>query len=170
MSNKIIHLATYINSDWVEQEFKRFVSSMSIELKLSLNSTLSWAHLWRQGRLDDNATVRAFKEIEQNVVCQNLLIDELLEWRLTADKLEEVGCKPILVDAVNQQFKREQSSLAREFKFYLDRTLNLTLLWHQSQFSQSTTAAAFEAIEQNAKRQSRILDKLLNWRFNPHSL
>ncbi|KYC43397.1 hypothetical protein WA1_11190 [Scytonema hofmannii PCC 7110] len=170
MNNKIIHPTTYINSDWVYQEFKQFASSLSIELRLSLNSILAWAHLWRQGRMDYSTTVQAFEDIEQNVICQSLLIEQLLEWRLTSDKLEGVDCKPIIVDAVNQQFERDQSSLAREFKFYLDRTLNLTHLWHQSQFSQSTTIEAFEAIEQNAKRQSRILEKLLNWHFNPYEL
>ncbi|KAF3885392.1 MULTISPECIES: ATP-binding protein [Nostocales] len=166
MSDKVISPETYIDSARINREFKRFASSLSVELKLSLNSILAWAHLWRQGRLDYSATVQAVEEIEQNLKCQSLLIEQLLSWRLTADKLEGVNCKPMIVAAVNQQFERDQYLQVKEFKFYLNRTLSLTQLWHQSQFSQSTTVEAFEAIEQNAKRQSRILEKLLNWSFS----
>ncbi|GAA6618559.1 hypothetical protein [Scytonema sp. NUACC26] len=168
MNNKIIYPVTYINSSWVDREFKQFASSLSIELKLSLNSILAWTHLWRQGRLDRDATHQAFEEIEQNVICQISLIEQLLKWRLAADKLEGVNCNSILIDTINQQFERDQSSLAEEYQFYLDRTLNLTHIRRESQLSQASTVTAFEAIEQNAKRQSRILEKLLNWRFNPN--
>jgi hypothetical protein len=168
MNNKTIYPVKYINSSWVDQEFKRFASSLSIELKLSLNSILAWAHLWRQGRLDRDAALQAFEEIEQNVICQSSLIKQLLEWRLTADKLEGVSCDSFLLDTINQQFKRDQSSLAEEYQLYLDRTLNLTHIRHESRLSQVRTVTAFEAIERNAKRQSRILEKLLNWRFDPN--
>jgi hypothetical protein len=44
----------------------------------------------------------------------------------------------------------------------------LTQLWRQGQLDRSATIVALKEIEQNAKRQSQLLEKLLNWDFAPH--
>jgi hypothetical protein len=44
----------------------------------------------------------------------------------------------------------------------------LTQLWRQGQLDRSATIQALKEIEQNAKRQSQLLEKLLNWDFGVH--
>ncbi|GAB1542119.1 hypothetical protein NUACC21_47930 [Scytonema sp. NUACC21] len=165
MSNNTVSLKKDIDVDWINHQFRQWVSSISVEFKLSVNCILALAHLWRQGRLDDNATVKAFEEVEQNAKRQRLLLEQLLDWRLTSYKLEGSKSEAI-VNVVNQQYEQHQYSLAREYISHLDRILDLTYSWHQDCFVRSATAGVFEEIEYNAKRQSRILEKLLNWRLN----
>jgi hypothetical protein len=71
------------------------------------------------------------------------------------------------VDFQYQKLRKFQYSLAIEFKSCLNRTSDLTQLWRQGQLDRSATIQALKEIEQNAKRQSQLLEKLLNWDFAP---
>lgn len=160
---------TKIDADYVKQKYVKFLSSLSIEFRFSLNCLLSWIHLCRQSRFEHNATLQAFEIVEQHTELQTLLLERLLNWRLAPHEidLDTLSVSPN-VDLVYQKLRKFQYSLAMEFKSCLNRTSHLTQLWRQDQLDRSATIMALKEIEQNAKRQSQLLEKLLSWDFAVH--
>ncbi len=162
-------VSTKIDADYVNQKYIKFLSSISIEFRFSLNCLLSWIHLWRQSRFDHNATLQAFEIVEQHTELQTLLLEQLLNWRLAPYEIDsDASSLSLNVDFHYQKLRKFQYSLAIEFKSCLNRTSHLTQLWRQGQLDRSATIVALKEIEQNAKRQSQLLEKLLNWDFAPH--
>jgi PAS domain S-box-containing protein len=56
-----------------------FLATVSHELRTPLTSILGWAHLLRNGQLDDKSATRALETIERNARAQSQLIDDLLD-------------------------------------------------------------------------------------------
>ena len=168
MRNNKVSTKIDIDPDYVNQKYIQFLSSISIEFRFSLNCLLSWIHLWRQSRFDHNATVQAFEMVEQHTELQTLLLEQLLNWRLAPHEIDPyTSSVSPNVDLIYQKLRKSQYSLAIEFKSCLTRTSNLTQLWRQGQLDRSASIQALKDIEQNAKRQSQLLEKLLNWDFAP---
>ncbi|ARV60240.1 hypothetical protein BZZ01_17815 [Nostocales cyanobacterium HT-58-2] len=164
-------VSTTIDADYINKQYSKFLSSLSIEFRFSLNCLLSWIHLWRQSRCDHNATVQAFEIIEQHIELQNLLLDQLLNWRLAPQEINpDVFSVSLNVDLICQKLRKFQASVVSEFKSYLDRTDDLTQQWRQGHLDYSATIQALKEIEQNTMRQSQLLEKLLNWGFEPNKL
>ncbi|WP_017316462.1 hypothetical protein [Mastigocladopsis repens] len=164
-------ISTKIDADYVNQQYLKFLSSLSVEFRFSLNCLLSWIHLSRQSRFDHNATIQAFEIVEQHIELQTLLLEQLLNWRLAPNEIDpDASSVSPDVDLFYQKLRKFQYSLVLEFKLCLNRSYDLTQQWRQGQLDNSSTIQALKEIEQNAKRQSQLLEKLLNWRFDPSEL
>lgn len=164
-------VSTKIDADYVNEKYGKFLSSISLEFRFSLNCLLSWIHLCRQSRFDHNATIQAFEIVEQHTELQDLLIEQVLNWRLAPHEIDpDASSVSPNVDLIYQKLRKSQYSLAIEFKSCLNRTSDLTQLWRQGQLDRSASIVALKEIEQNAKRQSQLLEKLLNWDFAPNEL
>ncbi|MBW4683542.1 MAG: hypothetical protein KME40_00280 [Komarekiella atlantica HA4396-MV6] len=159
MSNSTI--STKVQADYINQRFEQFHSPLSKEFRLCLDCILRWTHLLRLDKLDQSTTVEAFEVIEHNTKIQSLLLDKLLSWHLTSNELDPK--QPLNVDRINQQFEQFKSALSVEFRLSLNCTLCWIHLLRLGRLDQSTTERAFRVIEYNAKLQSLLLNKLLNW-------
>jgi len=66
-----------------------FLATLSHELRTPLNSMYGWAHILREGGLDDETRVRALDSIVRNVEVQDKLIADLLDVsRIAAGKVD----------------------------------------------------------------------------------
>jgi signal transduction histidine kinase len=82
-----------------------FLATISHELRTPLSPILAWAHMLREGRLDDEKARHALATIERNARSQGQLIDDLLDVsRIVAGKLRlevrPVELAPIIQAAV----------------------------------------------------------------------
>ncbi|MGF1933655.1 MULTISPECIES: hypothetical protein [unclassified Nostoc] len=163
MSNSTI--ATKAQANHINQRFELFKSSLSIEFKSYLKKTLDLTQKFSQGGLDQSIITQAFQDIEDNAKNQRLLLEKLLNWRLTSNELApSFSIKQSQIDHINQQFERFKSPLSVQLRLSLHSILCSTHLVLQSRLDQSSKVQkALEDIEQNAKLQSLLLDKLLNW-------
>lgn len=150
-----------VQVDYINQQFEQFHSPLSNEFRLCLDCILRCTHVLRLDRLDQRTTVEAFKVIEHNIKIQSLLLDKLLSWHLTSNELDPK--QPLNVDRINQQFEQFKSALSVEFRLSFNCTLCWIHLLRLGRLEQSTTERAFTVIEYNAKLQSLLLNKLLNW-------
>jgi hypothetical protein len=168
---KTTKISTKIDTDYVSQQYTKFLSSLSVEFKFSLNCLLSWIHLWRQSRFDYNATIQAFEMIEQHTELQTLLLEQLLNWRLAPHEID-LDASSVSPNAylTYEKLRKFQYSVAIEFKSYLNRSHDLTQQWRQGQLDDNAMIQALKEIEQNAKRQSQLLEKLLNKRLDESEL
>ncbi|OUL23390.1 hypothetical protein BV372_29985 [Nostoc sp. T09] len=155
-----------IQTDSLVERFNEFKSPLCGEFRFALNNILCWTHLLRLGRLDHSTTVQAFEVIEHNAKHQSLLLDKLLDWRLTS----EVTSQLPNVDDINQQFEEFKSALCVDIRFALNSILCWTYLFHLGRLDKSTILQAFEVIEHNAKHQNQLIDQLLNWRLTQNDL
>ncbi|MFN6580129.1 MAG: hypothetical protein RMX68_009495 [Aulosira sp. ZfuVER01] len=124
----------------------------------------------RMGRLDHSTTIQAFEVIEHNAKHQSLLLDKLLNWRLTS----EVTSQLPNLDYMNQRFEEFKSPLCLDIRFALNSILCWTYLFRLGRLDHSTIVQAFEVIEHNAQHQNQLIDTLLNWHLTqndsyPHS-
>ncbi|BAY08790.1 hypothetical protein [Calothrix sp. NIES-2098] len=148
-----------IHTDALTQRFNEFKSSLCGEFRFALNNILCWTHLLRMGRLDHNTTIQAFEVIERNAKHQSLLLDKLLNWRLSG----EVTSQLANIDDINQQFEEFKSPLCIDIRFALNSILCWTYLFRVGRLDHNTIIQAFEVIEHNAKYQNQLIDTLLNW-------
>ncbi len=56
-----------------------FLATLSHELRTPLNAILGWSNLLLNGKLDEEASIRALKTVERNARSQSQLIDDLLD-------------------------------------------------------------------------------------------
>ncbi|PYQ16670.1 MAG: two-component hybrid sensor and regulator [Acidobacteria bacterium] len=82
-----------------------FLATLSHELRTPLNAIVGWAHLLRDGKLDEETTQRAIETINRNAKVQNQLIADILDVsRIVTGKLRlnlrPVELPPIVESAV----------------------------------------------------------------------
>lgn len=163
MSNSTI--TTKAQTNHINQRFELFKSSLFIDFKSYLKKTLDLTQKFSKSGLDKSTIAQAFQDIEDNTKNQRPLLNKLLNWRLTSNELDpSFSIKQSQIDHINQQFEQFKSPLSVQLRLSLHSTLCLTHLTLQSRLDQNIKVQkALEDIEQNAKLQSLLLDKLLNW-------
>ncbi|HSD09593.1 MAG TPA: response regulator [Candidatus Binatia bacterium] len=67
------------SADAARQAKDEFLSAVSHELRSPMNAIVTWAHLLRQGGLDDAVADRALEAIERNARLQARILDDLRE-------------------------------------------------------------------------------------------
>jgi PAS domain S-box-containing protein len=72
-----------------------FLATLSHELRTPLNAIVGWAHLLRDGKLDDDTTHRAIETINRNAKTQSQLIADILDVsRIVTGKLR-LNLRPV---------------------------------------------------------------------------
>jgi PAS domain S-box-containing protein len=72
-----------------------FLASLSHELRTPLNAILGWAHMLRQGAIDDRLRERAIETIHRNALAQQRLVSDILDVSRIASGRFPISLAPV---------------------------------------------------------------------------
>ncbi|MGH9330699.1 MAG: ATP-binding protein, partial [Vicinamibacterales bacterium] len=74
-----------------------FLASLSHELRTPLNAILGWAHMLRQGVIDDQSRDRAIETIHRNALAQERLVSDILDVSRIASGRFPISLAPVSI-------------------------------------------------------------------------